>query len=204
MSACSVTHQHPPQTAKIVSLTPPVGDLLEADSMAQPYELLTNIHGLGETTVLHRVCKKTADGMRNKSNRYLENIKTAYLAITGVTEPDTGPGGDLRVRVAAQFGLQRSPGGTVCEPLKLIQRCLSPHLSWKTGGEQIRKNDNNLWGGGVFSWGSRINTTSVDFHLFLSLCDKVMKTRALPFGLTPAKLHSIAWNGKLRKSLLKC
>lgn len=77
-----MTHQHPPQTAKIVSLSPPVCNLLEADSMAQPYELLTNIHHLGETTVLHRVCKKTAERMRNKPNRYLENKKYLKKQLT--------------------------------------------------------------------------------------------------------------------------
>lgn len=49
-----MTNQHPLQTAKIVTLTPPVYHFLKADSMAQSYELLTNIYNLRETTFLKR------------------------------------------------------------------------------------------------------------------------------------------------------
>lgn len=52
ISVCSVTHQHPLQAAKIVALCPPVHHFLDADGVAQPYELLTDIYSLGETTVL--------------------------------------------------------------------------------------------------------------------------------------------------------
>ena len=57
------------------------------------------------------------------------NETLTNLALTVVVELDAGPGGDLGVGVAAQFGLQGSPQGTVCQPLELIQGCLSPHLS---------------------------------------------------------------------------
>lgn len=60
-SVCPVTHQHPLQTAKIVTLSPPVHHLLETDSMAQPYELLANIYGLPQTFFLEDVCRETAD-----------------------------------------------------------------------------------------------------------------------------------------------
>lgn len=45
-SVCSLTHQHPLQTTEIVTLSPSIHQLLEADSKAQPYELFTNIYGL--------------------------------------------------------------------------------------------------------------------------------------------------------------
>lgn len=67
--------------------------------------------------------------MRNKTNRSKDKESLANLALTVVIELDTGPGGRVRVRVAAQFGLQGSPGGTVCQLLKVIQGFLSPHLS---------------------------------------------------------------------------
>lgn len=65
--AISVTHQHPLQTAKIVTLSPPVHHFLEADSVAQLYELLTNVYSLGETSVLKEVCIQ--DEKQNKQKQ---------------------------------------------------------------------------------------------------------------------------------------
>lgn len=51
MMSCtpSVTHQHPLQAAQIVPLTLAVHQFLEADSVVQPDELLTDIYSLEET-----------------------------------------------------------------------------------------------------------------------------------------------------------
>lgn len=67
--------------------------------------------------------------VRNKTNRSRAKCTLANLALAVVIELDTGPGGEVRVGVAAEFGLQGSPGGTVRQLLKVIQGCLCPHLS---------------------------------------------------------------------------
>lgn len=53
----------------------------------------------------------------------------ADLACGVVIELDAGPGGEVGVRVAAEFGLQGSPGGAVCQIRKVHQGFLSPYLS---------------------------------------------------------------------------
>lgn len=80
--------------------------------------------------------------MRNKTNENRAKYTVANLALAVVIELDTGPGGEVRVGVAAEFGLQRSPGGTVRQLLKVIQGCLCPNLSWGTGLGILRKHTN--------------------------------------------------------------
>lgn len=46
----------------------------------------------------------------------------------------------------------------------------------------------------ALNWNLPTNIKPIWLHL--------LSVEKLPFGLTPAKLHSIAWKGKLRKSLL--
>ncbi|TNN50564.1 hypothetical protein EYF80_039204 [Liparis tanakae] len=106
---------HPLEAA----LGPPGHRLLEADGVAQPHQLLADIHSLGDKDVLvffNDPCKETED----------EHGSVTHVV---VVELDAGPGGDLRMGVAAQFGLQGAPAGAGRQLLKVIQGCLSPHLS---------------------------------------------------------------------------
>lgn len=59
--------------------------------------------------------------------------KLADLAVAVDVELDAGPGGDLGVGVAAEFGLQRPPRGAVGQTLKVVQRRLGPRLAWGAG-----------------------------------------------------------------------
>lgn len=52
---CSATHQHPLQTAQVVLLSLSV-HFLEADSMPQPYELITDIYSLEVEEYQFYVC----------------------------------------------------------------------------------------------------------------------------------------------------
>lgn len=68
---------------------------------------------------------------RDKQSRktQIHSIRFADLALAVVIEFDAGPGGDVGVRVAAEFGLQGSPGGAVSQPFEVIQGRFSPLVS---------------------------------------------------------------------------
>lgn len=65
---CSVTHQHPLQTAQTVALSPVILPFQEADSVAQAYQLLTNIYSLALTGFLLDMCRETG-GENNQTRR---------------------------------------------------------------------------------------------------------------------------------------
>lgn len=175
-----MTHEHSLQRAKIVPVSLPIHCFLEVNCVSQPYEFLTDIY---------RLCKTSA--MRNWSNESRRQSLFTYLALNDVVELDTGPRGVIGVRVAAEFGLKRFPARRVCQPIKVIQGHLAPHIACRGKGmfQALQKYYKHKYSSGIH-W--------LNLLIFFS------HVPVLPFGLTPAKLHSIAWNGKLRKSLLKC
>lgn len=182
-----VTHQHSLQRTKIVPISLPIYCFLEVNCVSQPYEFLTDIHSL---------CKTSA--MRNSSTESRRQSAYAHLALNGVVELDTRPRRVVGVRVAAQFGLKRFPAGRVRQPIKVIQGHLAPLIACRRKGTA----ENAL---GTFEGWQKYykNNYSSKIHL-QNLQVFFSRLPVLPLGLTPAKLHSIAWNGKLRKSLLKC
>lgn len=107
-----------------------------------------------------------------------------HLALGAVVQPDAGPGHQLRVGVAAQLGLQGAPHRTVAQPLKLVQGVLGPHVPCRaTAAQHVDE--------------SRPGPSGPPGPA------ELRRTLLLPLGLTPAKLHLMAWKGKLRKSLLQ-
>lgn len=70
MIICVHAHQHPLQTAQTVALSPAILQFLEADSVAQAYELLTNIYSLASTVFFTRHVQ--GDRGRGKTGEHID------------------------------------------------------------------------------------------------------------------------------------
>ena len=67
-----MAHQHPLQAAQIVPLSLPISQLLEADSMVPPNQLLAYIYSLGWMffkLFYYMLCEKKSDQGERHSNK---------------------------------------------------------------------------------------------------------------------------------------